>query len=117
MRITSKALWIVISCALFFCVAAGGAAGQDSSSNNSFTHPDFDNSICFQKCHNPQALSAADMPKNLWRHLIEKGGHDIFSEIPWQSDEEKEMIIQYLTSQARKPEPKSEGIGSWTSSQ
>ena len=116
MRITRKALWIVISCALFFCVAAGRATGQDGSSN-SFTHPDFDNSICFQKCHSPQALSAADMPKSLWRHLIEKGGHDIFSEIPWQSEEEKKMIIQYLTNQARKPEPKSEGIGAWSSSQ
>lgn len=115
MRITEKALWIVMSCAFFLCVAAG-ATGQDSSIG-SFSHPDFDNSICFQKCHSPQALSAADMPKSLWRHLIENGGHDIFSEIPWQSDEEKEMIIQYLTDQARKPEMKSEGIGSWSSSQ
>lgn len=113
MRINRKAVGIFLSCVLFFSVAAG-AKGQGSS-NNCFTHPDFDNSICFQKCHTPQALSAADMPKNLWRHLIENGGHDIFSEIPWQSEEEKERVIEYLTSQARKHEPEPEGIGSWSS--
>ena len=115
MRILEQALWIIISCAFIICAVAISAPAQDNNPISPFARPDFDNSICFQKCHNPETIAAADMPENLWRNLIEKSGHNIFSEIPWKSSEQKEQILRYLLSQARKAEPESEGIGSWSS--
>lgn len=115
MRIAEKTLWVIISCAIITCAAAVGAPGQNNSNVSSFTREDFDNSICFQKCHNPKRISPEDKPKNLWRLLIEEGGHDIFAEIPWESPEQKEQILQYLLNQAKKDEPESEGIGFWSS--
>ena len=102
---------LLCTCILFAAVLV--AMAQEKNSQATFTRQDFDNSICFKKCHDPQNISPKDKPKNLWRMLIEENGHAIFADIPWQSEKQKESILQYLLTHAHNAEPESEGIGVW----
>jgi len=98
-------------CILFAAVLV--AIAQEKNSQEGFTRQDFENSICFKKCHAPKSISPKDKPQNLWRMLIEENGHAIFADIPWQSRKQKEKILQYLLTHAHNAEPESEGIGVW----
>ncbi|MFP4532202.1 MAG: hypothetical protein ACLFNS_05925 [Desulfobacterales bacterium] len=113
MRIPETLLRIGLLCTCIVFAAALVAMAQEKNSQEGFTRQDFDNAICFRKCHAPQSISPKDKPKNLWRMLIEKNGHAIFAEIPWQSQEQKEKILQYLLAHANNAEPEYEGIGVW----
>ena len=113
MGIPETALRIALLCASVLFAAVIIAAAQEVNRQEAFTRQDFDNAICFQKCHKPKSISPADKPKDLWRMLIEKNGHAIFAEIPWKNAKEKERILQYLLNHANNAEPKSEGIGVW----
>lgn len=113
MRIPETVLRIGLLCACMLLAAVLVAVAQEKSSQEDFTRQDFANSVCFRKCHAPQSISPKDKPKNLWRMLIEKNGHAIFAEIPWQNSEQKETILQYLLNHADDAKPQPEGIGVW----
>lgn len=74
---------------------------------------EFENSICFKRCHKSGDFYPSDNTAKQWRLLIEQGGHTIFSEIPWKSQQQKNEIIDYLLNNARKSRPGSAGIGVW----
>ena len=57
---------------------------------------DFENSVCFMRCHQKGAFSPSDKTEQQWRMLIEKDGHDIFAKIVWESTQQKEQMLNYL---------------------
>ena len=113
MRIPENLLCIGLLCLLIFYAAVIAASAQDDKAQNPFTRQDFNNSICFQKCHKPTDFSPSDKSAALWRMLFEYNGHDLFAEIPWKNAEEKAQLLQFLINHAHNPEPESEGIGVW----
>ena len=74
---------------------------------------DYHHSICFKRCHGRNDFSASDYTHQQWCQLIEKNGHSIFSQIPWENQGSKEKLLRYLTTNAKKASPGSEGIGAW----
>ena len=74
---------------------------------------EYNQSVCFQRCHSTNDFSASDYTNEQWCQLIEKDGHSIFSEIPWGNTGEKEKLIKYLTNNAKKASFESAGIGEW----
>ncbi len=74
---------------------------------------EFENSICFKRCHSIDEIHPADKTAKQWRLLIEKEGHAIFSRIPWKNPEQKEKVLDYLLQNARKSTPGPAGIGVW----
>lgn len=86
---------------------------------NSFRNADreiareFENSICFKRCHNFDQIHPSDKTAKQWRLLIEKDGHAIFSRIPWKTPEQKEKVLDYLLQNAGKSTPGPAGIGVW----
>jgi len=74
---------------------------------------EFNHSVCFKRCHSTNDFSASDYTYKQWCQLIEKNGHSIFSEIPWENPGKKEKLIRYLTNNAKNASPESEGIGEW----
>jgi hypothetical protein len=72
---------------------------------------DFENSICFMRCHQKGAFSPSDKTEQQWRMLIEKDGHDIFERIVWESSQQKKQILNYLIEHAGSSG--AEGIGVW----
>ncbi len=74
---------------------------------------EFENSICFKRCHKLGDIYPSDNTAKQWRLLIEQGGHTIFSEIPWENQQQKNEIVDYLLNNARKSRPDSAGIGVW----
>lgn len=91
-------------------VAPEAKAGSKNHSRNSL---EFENSICFRRCHNKNALHPDDNTAKQWRLLIEKDGHSIFRDIPWESQQEKQKILDYLLKNAKDAKPGSAGIGVW----
>lgn len=80
---------------------------------NEIIRTEFENSICFKQCHQTDEFSPSDNTAKQWIILIEKNGHSIFSDIPWESAEQKESILQYLLKNAKHSKPESAGIGVW----
>ncbi len=74
---------------------------------------EYNQSVCFQRCHSKNDFSASDYTYRQWCQLIEKDGHSVFSEIPWENTGEKEKPIKYLTNNARNASFESAGIGEW----
>jgi hypothetical protein len=74
---------------------------------------EFEKSICFKRCHHSGSLQASDKTAKQWQLLIERNGHSIFSEIPWQTPDQKRKIVDYLLNNARDSKPESSGIGVW----
>ncbi len=74
---------------------------------------EYDNSICFKRCHIKNDFAAPDYTEKQWRLLIEENGHALFSEIPWENPDKKEKILSYLLDNAVYSGPTSEGIGVW----
>ena len=74
---------------------------------------EFENSICFKRCHSPEEIHPSDKTAKQWRLLIEKEGHSIFSKIPWKNPEQKEKVLDYLLQNAKKSTPGPAGIGVW----
>ncbi|MDA3896910.1 MAG: hypothetical protein PF482_12285 [Desulfobacteraceae bacterium] len=74
---------------------------------------EFENSICFKRCHNTGDFYPSDNTAKQWRLLIDQEGHAIFSDIPWESPQQKEQILDYLLNNARNTKPGSAGIGVW----
>ncbi len=74
---------------------------------------EFHHSVCFKRCHNQNDFSTSDYTSEQWGRLIEKNGHSIFSEIPWENPGVKEKMFRYLTNNAKNTTPAPEGIGSW----
>ena len=64
------------------------------------THPiidqNFRDSVCFKRCHSVTDFNPSDNTARQWRLLIEDDGHALFEEIPWESLQEKEEILNYL---------------------
>ena len=73
----------------------------------------FEKSICFKRCHYSSQFQASDKTVKQWTLLIEKNGHSIFSEIPWQNSDQKRKIVDYLIEHARDSKPEASGIGVW----
>jgi hypothetical protein len=73
----------------------------------------YENSVCFKRCHSRNDFSAGAYSVKQWRLLIEKDGHAIFCKIPWSSSQEKEKVIKYLSKTASNHRPDTEGIGNW----
>lgn len=80
--------------------------------NQSNNHQ-FENSICFKRCHLKNDFHPSDNTAKQWRLLIEENGHAIFDEIDWENTEQKRNIVNYLIENARKSTPESAGIGVW----
>lgn len=74
---------------------------------------EYHHSICFKRCHTKNDFSVSDYTYQQWCLLIEKGGHSIFSEIPWENPEKKEKLFRYLVNNAKKKSSEPEGIGTW----
>ena len=74
---------------------------------------EYNQSVCFQRCHSTNDFSASDYTYKQWCQLIEKDGHYIFSEIPWENTGEKEKLIKFLTNNAKNASFESAGIGEW----
>jgi len=74
---------------------------------------EFNNSICFKRCHTKKELSPSQKTRKQWIILIEKNGHAIFQKIPWESTAQKDQILIYLLRHARDAETIKEGIGVW----
>lgn len=74
---------------------------------------EFENSICFKRCHSLDKIHPSDKTAKQWRLLIGKEGHAIFSRIPWKNPEQKEKVLDYLLQNARKSTPGPAGIGVW----
>ena len=74
---------------------------------------EFNNSICFKRCHTKKKLSPSQKTRKQWIILIEKNGHAIFQKIPWESTAQKDQILIYLLRHARDAETIKEGIGVW----
>ena len=76
-----------------------------------FKKIDFDNSVCFRRCHQVNDFNPSDKTEQQWRMLIEKDGHDIFKKIVWESRDQKEQTLHYLLKHAGGSS--AEGIGVW----
>lgn len=74
---------------------------------------EYNHSICFNRCHTQNDFSASDYTYEQWRRLIEKDGHSIFSEIPWETPEIKDNLFKYLVNNAKNATSEPEGIGVW----
>jgi len=74
---------------------------------------EFNHSVCFKRCHSTNDFSASDYTYKQWCQLIEKDGHSIFSEIPWENTGEKEKMIKSLCNNAKNASFESAGIGEW----
>jgi len=74
---------------------------------------EYNQSVCFKRCHSTNDFSASDYTYKQWCQLIEKDGHSIFSKIPWENTEEKEKLIKYITQNAKNTSFESAGIGKW----
>ena len=74
---------------------------------------EFNNSICFKRCHTEKDFSPSRKTRKQWIILIEKNGHAIFQKIPWESMEQKDQVLIYLLRHARDAETIKEGIGVW----
>jgi len=78
-----------------------------------FPQNQFENSICFKRCHTKNDFSPSRKTQRQWILLIEKNGHAIFQKIPWESPEQKEQILIYLLKHAKDKNTPKEGIGVW----
>lgn len=76
-----------------------------------FNKDDFENSVCFRRCHQLNNFTPSEKTEQQWRMLIEKNGHDIFKKIVWESPDQKEQTLFYLINHAGSPGD--EGIGVW----
>ncbi|MBC2717698.1 MAG: hypothetical protein HF978_20540 [Desulfobacteraceae bacterium] len=74
---------------------------------------EFDNSICFKRCHNKNDIKPSDNTVKQWRLLIEEDGHAIFGKILWENDKQKEAVLNYLFNNAGNSKPEPAGIGVW----
>ena len=74
---------------------------------------EYDNAVCFKRCHIKNDFSPSNYTAKQWRRLIGEKGHTIFSEIPWEDSDKKEKILSYLLTNAAHSEPSTEGIGIW----
>lgn len=81
--------------------------------SNQMMSLEFENSICFKRCHTTNDFYPSQNTAKQWRLLIEQGGHSIFSEIPWDTPNQKEDILNYLLHHAKNSKPESAGIGVW----
>ncbi len=70
----------------------------------------FHRSICFN-CHRQNSVSAEDRTRDQWELLIHRNGHRIFKKIPWENEQQKQQITNYLLENAKGF--RSEGIGVW----
>ncbi|PIP42602.1 MAG: hypothetical protein COX19_00570 [Desulfobacterales bacterium CG23_combo_of_CG06-09_8_20_14_all_51_8] len=81
------------------------------------THPitdqNFRDSVCFKRCHSATDFHPSDNTARQWRLLIEDDGHALFEEIPWESLQEKEEILNYLLNNSKNTSPAPAGIGVW----
>ena len=75
--------------------------------------PEFQNSVCFKRCHGATDFRAEDRTARQWRLLIGENGHSLFEEIPWKSTQEKEEILNYLLRHSKDTRPAPAGIGVW----
>lgn len=74
---------------------------------------EYDNAVCFKRCHIKNDFSASDYTAKQWWLLIGENGHTIFSEIPWETPDKKEKILSYLLNNAACSGSLKEGIGVW----
>lgn len=97
---------------LFLMIALSTSSAENSqSASDTISRRQFDNSICFIKCHQQKAFSLADKSQKQWEILIEKNGHAIFKKIPWENELQKKQIVNYLHENAKGF--MKEGIGVW----
>ncbi len=80
---------------------------------NQIIKQEYDNSICFKRCHSRNDFSTPDNTEKQWRLLIEDDGHAIFNTIPWENPQIKDKIVMYLLNNAGNSRPEAEGIGTW----
>lgn len=76
-----------------------------------FKRYDFENSVCFKKCHQAAFIDPSKKTEQQWRMLIEKNGHDVFETIVWEYPGQKEQVLMYLIEHAGGSGD--EGIGVW----
>ncbi len=74
---------------------------------------EFENSICFKRCHKPNDFSPSQKTRKQWLLLIENEGHAIFEKIPWESPEQKDRVLIFLLRNAKDESRMKEGIGVW----
>lgn len=74
---------------------------------------EFENSICFNRCHTKNDFSPSKKTRKQWIILIEKDGHAIFQKIPWKNTDQKDRILIYLLRHAKDADTVKEGIGIW----
>jgi hypothetical protein len=74
---------------------------------------DYDNAVCFKKCHQKEDFSPSDKTRLQWQMLIENNGHDIFKKIIWEDQAQKEQVMMYLLDNSRSSGYQTEGIGVW----
>ena len=66
------------------------------SDSDEIIRAEFESSVCFERCHQINEIHPSDNTAKQWILLIEKDGHSIFDNIPWESPEQKEALLQYL---------------------
>ena len=74
---------------------------------------EFEKSVCFKRCHQPNDIYASDHTEKQWRLIIEQDGHAIFSEIFWESPEQKAAVLNFLLKYTKNAKIESAGIGVW----
>ncbi|MDA3897109.1 MAG: hypothetical protein PF482_13290 [Desulfobacteraceae bacterium] len=82
---------------------------------NQAVRNEYENSVCFKRCHNNNDFLISDYSEKQWRLLLEENGHTIFDIIPWKNAQAKEKILQYLVNNACNSGPSAGGIGCWNS--
>lgn len=86
---------------------------KTSSQNPVIVDQKFQNSVCFKRCHSVSDFHPGDHTVRQWRRLIEDNGHALFEEIPWESQKEKEELLNYFLENAKSTSPSPAGIGVW----
>lgn len=74
---------------------------------------EYHHSVCFKRCHSRNDFYASDYTYEQWSQLIEKDGHSIFCEIPWENNGARKKVLSYLASEAKNSLPDKKGIGIW----
>ena len=120
MTFIKKAVYIVFFLDLLLLFATGAWAENTAIAAapkempgipEKFQKIDFENSVCFRRCHQVNDINPSDKTEQQWRMLIEKNGHDIFKKIMWESSDQKEKTLIYLLKHAGGSG--AEGIGVW----
>lgn len=71
------------------------------------------NEVCFSKCHKKSDFNPASKSEAQWEALIGNNEHEIFAQIPWKSDAQKQAVLNFLKAHSSDKQRAAEGIGVW----